>query len=102
MLQTRSSSIQQNRDLWDRIWRDRRGDIVIWQLPNIPQIAWVALTLGSLFTTGTLSNILWYAATAALAVWALLELLRGVNYFRRILGIVVLLLIVAAYLKVGY
>jgi hypothetical protein len=93
MMQNRSSSIQQNRDLWDRIWRNKKGDIVVWQRPNIPQIAWVVLTLASFFTTGTISNALWYLAAAALAIWAILEIA---------LGVAVILLILAAYLKVGY
>jgi len=75
----------------DWLFRDRAtGKIVIGQLPNIPLIVWLVATLLSALTTGTASDVLGYAATLALVVWAGDELLRGVNPFRRILGATVL------------
>jgi hypothetical protein len=94
--------VQTNQDLWDRIWRDRTGRVVIYQNPNPVLIAWVVLTIASIVTNGMLSNVLWYVALALLAIWALLEIFKGVNYFRRAIGVIVVLLIVAALFKFGY
>jgi hypothetical protein len=90
------------RNLWDRIWRNRRGDIVIWQTPNIWLIAWVILTCVSLFASShSMANIVWWLSSAVLATWALLEIFKGVNYFRRGLGLVVLLMTVGATFGIG-
>jgi hypothetical protein len=102
MAEQRFSSVPQKQDTWDKIWRDRRGNVVIWQRPNIFIIAWVIITVVTIFTTGTVSNVLWYISAAVLAIWALLEIFRGVNYFRRFLGVLVALIIIAAFFKVGY
>lgn len=91
-----------DQDWWDKFWKDKDGQVVVYQRPNVFLIAWVVLTLISLFMTGTVSNVLWWAALAVLAIWSLLEIFRGVNYLRRLLGVIVLLLIVAALFKVGY
>jgi hypothetical protein len=32
-----------NERLWDRIWRDKYGDVVIWQTPNIWLVGWAAI-----------------------------------------------------------
>jgi hypothetical protein len=92
----------QNQDLWDRIWKNKHGEVIIWQNPNIPLIAWMILTLLSIFTVGEFSNITWYLALITLLLWCGLEVFKGVNYFRRCLGVIVLLIIVAAIFKVGY
>lgn len=78
-----------NRSIWDRIWRNDHGDVVIWQFPNWPLWAWAGLTLVSLFFTGKTADVFSWAASAALIYWSLLELFRGDNYFRRLLGAVV-------------
>lgn len=83
-------------DLWDKFWKDKHGDVVVYQHPNAFVIAWLVLTLVSLFTTGKVADIFWYVALAVLTVWALLEIFKGVNYLRRVFGGFVLLLIVVA------
>jgi hypothetical protein len=91
-----------DQDLWDRFWKNRDGDVVIYQHPNIPLIAWLVLTIASIFLTGTVSNVIWYIAMGALAIWALLEIWKGVNYFRRALGVIILIMTILAFFKVGY
>jgi hypothetical protein len=98
--QTRSQN--RHEDWWDRIWRDKRGNIVIFQWPNVWLIAWAILDIISIVTMGTVSNIFWWLANATLAVWALLEVTKGVNYFRRGLGVIVLILLILSVFKVGY
>ncbi len=88
-------------DLWDKFWKDKDGEVVVYQHPNALLIAWLALTLASLFTTGTLADILWYVALAILAACGLLEIAKGVNYLRRAFGVFVLLLVVVAALRLA-
>lgn len=86
-------------DLWDRIWKDKRGHVVIWQMPNPYLIAWAVLTVISLFFTGRTADIFSGAGSVVLVVWAALELLKGVNYFRRALGLLVLVLAISSLIK---
>ena len=73
------------------MFRDRAtGKIVIAQFPNLALIAWLALTVLTFLITGRAQTVAGYAATSALVVWAADELIRGVNPFRRLLGVAVL------------
>ena len=77
--------------LFDKIFRDSNGNIVIAQPPNLPIIVWgVARLLKLGFTTGLINVGLDLIAFGSLFTWAWLELFQGVNYFRRMLGFVVL------------
>ncbi|HEX4774791.1 MAG TPA: hypothetical protein VH234_04710 [Candidatus Saccharimonadales bacterium] len=87
-------------NLWDEIWKDKRGHVVIWQTPNPYLIAWAVLTLISLFFNGHTADIFSGAADVALIVWASLELFKGVNYFRRALGLVVLVAAIMSLIKI--
>jgi hypothetical protein len=89
-----------NERLWDRIWRDKYGDVVIWQTPNIWLVGWAAIIFISLFfRTGTVTDVMSWVATAFLSVWAILEIFRGVNYFRRLLGLIVLVYIILTIIR---
>lgn len=78
--------------LWDKIWRNKDGKVVIMEWPNIPLIGWAAANFVSLVSpTRGLSKFTWWIGFVFLVVWALLEIVRGVNYFRRGLGVVVLI-----------
>lgn len=90
-----------SRSFWDKVWRDKDGNIVLFQMPNAWLIGWAVLTIISMVLHGTISQILWYAAAASLALWALLEVFRGVNYFRRALGLIVIVLMIANRLGIG-
>ncbi len=97
--QPRQQTRKHNRSLWDRTWKDSSGRVVLWQTPNAWLIGWAVLTTISLFFSGRTSDIVSYIASAALIVWSLLEIFRGVNYYRRVLGIAVLAYAIAALLK---
>jgi hypothetical protein len=74
-------------------FRNRRtGAITVAQWPNIPLAVFLALTIALRLAhpAGTIGNAGRIIAGVALAVWALDEVIRGVNPFRRILGAVVL------------
>jgi hypothetical protein len=88
-----------NYGLWDKIWRDRDGKIVIWQTPNIWLIIWAVLTFISLFLHGGAGTVASVVADIFLGIWAVLELLKGVNYFRRGLGLVILFFTIMSLLR---
>jgi hypothetical protein len=81
--------------LFDKIFRDSNGNIVVAQPPNLPIIVWgVASLLKLIFTSGFINVGLELIAFGSLFTWAWEELFQGVNYFRKALGFVVLLGIV--------
>jgi uncharacterized membrane protein len=88
-------------DLWDKVWRDKHGKVVVWQTPNVWLIAWAVIDVVSVLTTGSVSNVFWWIGTIDLGVWALLEIFLGVNYFRKALGVLVFLLVIATSFKLG-
>lgn len=86
--------------LLNRTFRDSDGNIVIAQMPNLPLIVWIAATLLNLIpTTGNIHTGLDALAFGSLFTWAWQELFQGVNYFRRALGLVVLLGAIASRLQ---
>jgi hypothetical protein len=87
----------------DRIFHDREGNLVIAQMPNIPIIVWgVASLLELIFTTGKVNTALDVVAFGALFTWAWQELFDGVNYFRRALGLVVLMAAIASKISFSF
>lgn len=95
----RSGGSDRRRNLWDRCWKDSEGRLAIWQTPNAPLIGWAVLTTASLFFTGRMADVLSGLASASLIFWCFLEISRGVNYFRRVLGLAILIYAVAALIK---
>jgi hypothetical protein len=84
-----------NETLFDRLFRDGTGEIVIGQPPNLPILIWVSATLLKLvFKTGQVNIALDLLAFSSLLYWSFLEITQGVNYFRRDLGVVVLIAII--------
>jgi hypothetical protein len=78
--------------LFDKIFRDGHGNIIIAQTPNLPLILWIIATLlKSVITSAKVSGGLDFLAFGALFTWAWLEIFEGVNYFRRALGLLVLI-----------
>lgn len=74
---------------FDWLFRNRStGAITIAQFPNVPLAVFlVAAGVRWLFhPTGALGTVVAIAAAAGLIVWAVLEVARGVNPWRRILG----------------
>ena len=79
-----------------KIFYNDQGKLVIAQFPNLPiMLAFLFIVLGwiNVFNSSTqlvFSNL----ATSFLVVWAYLEITSGVNYFRRALGVAVLIYII--------
>jgi hypothetical protein len=86
------------------LFRNRRtGEITIAQMPNVPLLvfgaAWMLRTL--LHPAGRLGTALVVAEIGGLIVWAGDEIIRGVNPWRRTLGTIVLVGLVAGWLTAG-
>ena len=77
-------------DWWFRSRTD--GRIVVAEFPNPALGVWIAATVWRMVAdpTGAQRDVLNGIATGALLVWAIDEIVRGVNPFRRVLGAVVL------------
>ena len=83
--------------LFDKVFRDSEGNIVIAQPPNLPLIVWIAASLLKfVVTTGKINLGLELVAFGSLFTWAWEELFQGVNYFRRTLGLIVLVGLLAS------
>lgn len=83
--------------LFDRVFRDSKGKIVIAQPPNLPLIVWIAASLLKLVvTTGKINLGLELVAFGSLFTWAWGELFQGVNYLRRALGLIVIVGLIAS------
>ncbi len=91
------NTLEINNTLFDKIFRDSEGKIVIGQMPNLPLIVWmVASLLKLVFTKGQIYTGLDAVAFGSLFTWAWEELFQGVNYFRRALGLGVLIGVIAS------
>jgi hypothetical protein len=76
---------------FDRVFKDDSGQVVLAQTPNLPLIVWgITSLLMIIFTTGKTHTGLESIAFGALFTWAWEELFQGVNYFRRALGLLVI------------
>lgn len=73
-------------------FKDKSGKIVIAQWPNLP--LWFALFFFVLenFSTGTIQLLGTSGLFASLVVWSYLEISSGVNGFRKLLGVIVMVL----------
>jgi len=81
-----------------KTFKDKEGHIVITQSPNLPLFGWILLELVSLaLRKGRAKTTFQGLATAFLFTWAYLEITRGVNYFRKLFGLVVIVIIILSY-----
>jgi hypothetical protein len=88
--------------LFDQVFRDKEGKIVIAQPPNLPIITWIVATvLRLIFTTGQINTLLDLIAFGSLFTWAWEELFQGVNYFRRSLGLIALVGLIVFKIQYG-
>jgi hypothetical protein len=78
--------------LFDKTFKDSEGNVVLAQAPNLPLLVWLAATLLKLvITSGSIYIGLDAIAFGTLFTWAWQELFHGVNYFRKTLGFVVVM-----------
>lgn len=73
---------------FDWLFRNRHtGQITIAQLPNLPLWIFLATVVLRRLVSGTADTTVRWIGVAALAWWALDEVIRGVNPWRRLLGV---------------
>jgi hypothetical protein len=79
---------------WTRFFRDPEGRIVIAQFPNWPLWVWLAATAfeHTMASSDGLAPVR-LISFAAIVYWAYLEIVAGVNPFRKVLGGSVLLFV---------
>ena len=95
---------EDRKGLLDWMFRSRNtGRITLAQLPNWQLVVWLlasaVMWLGH--PQGWARNVLVVLASAALVFWAGDEVLRGVNPFRRILGVAVLAWLALSLVRLG-
>ena len=79
------------RAVFDWFFRDRRtGRILVAHVPNLAILLWMATVLARQFTVQgtTADTLLEWAGSVSLGWWAVDEVVRGVNPWRRVLGLV--------------
>lgn len=70
-----------------------KTELVLLQKPNLPLIVWfVALVVSKILNSGVAQDTAEIISFVAILIWAGLEIFSGVNYFRRGLGLTVLLI----------
>ena len=84
---------------WDAAQRGWPPDFPLVQFPNAPLLVALAAWVAAKLTEGTAHDVSRAVFTAGLATWAVLELVRGANWVRRVLGAVVLASIVAGLVR---
>ena len=81
-------------------FRNDEGRITIWQWPNIPLCGWLIFKIFPMIVDNSqLKASLNDISKAFLFTWAFLEITQGVNYFRRLLGLVVFMALVLGFFK---
>ena len=95
----RNKKRKRPRSFWDKFWRDEHGNDIIWQRPNKLLLLWaICAFITLLLRGGLLEDILSWIGTISIVLWAIFEVAWGVNYFRRSVGFMVLLITAFAHL----
>jgi hypothetical protein len=81
------------------LFKDDDNKLAIWQMPNVLLSSWIATKLLGFIVTGRFKSGLDLLGMAVLFAWAYSELNTGVNYFRKVLGLVVLVPIVIGFFR---
>ncbi len=72
-------------------FRDRNGHLRIFEVPNLPILAWAGFGAASLMAlTPKLQTVMGNLSKGSLILWALLEAARGNSPFRRTMGMATL------------
>ena len=83
-----------HKQIFDKLVRDKEGNIAVLQLPNVPLAVWIVATIVAHVVHGHLQTLSSYVALTAIVAWAILEFVSGSSLIRRILGAVVLAMVI--------
>jgi hypothetical protein len=68
-----------------------KGQTALVQVPNLPLVTFImASVLTRIFVSGSANYLFRVVAFGSIFTWAWLEISTGINYFRRLLGLIVL------------
>lgn len=82
------------RRVYQKCFCDDQGNLTLAQVPNLSgSITIGCIVLGWIFNRGVIHGLAQAGAAMAGVWWAYLEVRYGVNYFRKVLGLFVLILI---------
>lgn len=80
---------------WRKFFTNKEGEVVLFQRPNVPIIVWfLSMVLATVSTNPVVRSRFGLLATIAIIIWALMEIIWGASYFRRLLGAVVLIVVI--------
>ena len=74
----------------DKCFKDEKGNRVLGEKPNLPIIVWIVSVILQRFIEGRLYVFVELVGFGAIFTWAWLEIFQGTNYFRRLLGLIVM------------
>ena len=84
--------------LVDKFFHDKNNNLVLWQFPNPSIICWfVFMLISYIIPSGILKTGFASLSSAFLFLWAYLEITQGVSYFRRFLGVIIILIVIFGY-----
>lgn len=90
--------MSRHRTLFQRLFCDANGNVVLVQFPNVPLLLWIGLSLLRIYSFPVIIDVgIGLLANSFLFVWAYLEITSGVNYFRRILGAIIFFIVASSY-----
>lgn len=79
----------------EKFWENDHGQVVVWQKPNKLLYTWAICTFINLYVPlGWAVTLLGIVGLIALIAWAVMEIYSGVNYFRRLVGALVILILI--------
>jgi hypothetical protein len=85
-------------NLIHNLFYDKDGNLVLGQAPNLPAyIAFAAWILKTWLPAGwphILANLIYFSAAM---IWAILEIGWGVNWFRRLLGATIMVVLIVTW-----
>lgn len=85
--------------IFKKLFLDKNGRIVVAQFPNVPITIWfLGLLISTIFPGLSYINFVNIIATSSLIIWTALEIYSGVNLFRKILGIAVLIILLISWI----
>jgi hypothetical protein len=92
--------VAKKQSLVDKFIKDKHSNVVLWQTPNGPIILWAfAELMAGIIGTGATHRLFAFLSFGALFTWAWLEIFQGASYFRRALGLLVLILSIYSKVK---
>ena len=84
-----------NQNFPEKIYKDKDGKVVLFQPPNLALLVWLLSSLlAMVISEGVVHSLFDLIALGTLFTWSWLELFSGVNYFRRALGLLVMIFLI--------